>query len=278
MARKPAFIRWSREKEARVQSRMLDVLERRFARRAAQAVAAESMDLIAAYRELGFVPPARDEHFAAIRDLYRDIALQSARTFGRRIVSQGKDAGILLEWKQEEDGGFARFFRGLANAWINLEPIRRRITSVSETTRDIITRRVAKGQDAGESIDAISSGIIKDLPSISKRRGALIARTETHGAANFAMHATAKSTGLDLIKEWVATGDHRTRSIVRDDSFDHLAMDGQKRPMDEPFEMPWLGGGGEPLKIMYPGEAGHPGGATINCRCVSIHKVNLPDD
>jgi uncharacterized protein with gpF-like domain len=91
------------------------------------------------------------------------------------------------------------------------------------------------------------------------------------------MHQTAKQTGLNLIKKWVATEDARTRSIARDDQFDHVAMDGQTRPMDEPFDMPWLGEAGEPLAIMYPGEAGLPGGATINCRCASVHKVIRPD-
>jgi hypothetical protein len=39
MLRKPAFISHSREREAQIQSRMLDVLERRFRRQIAEAIA-----------------------------------------------------------------------------------------------------------------------------------------------------------------------------------------------------------------------------------------------
>lgn len=272
MARKPAFISHSREREAQIQGRMLDVLERRFRRQIAIAIVQESVEILSGYRDLGYVPPPSDDAARRFRDVYRSLALASARTFGARIVTSGKAAGYNIETKQEE-GGFAAFFRALANAWINIEPIRRRITSVTETTRDQIVRQVSNGQQQGLGVAEIAKRIDDRLPEISRHRGALIARTETHGAANYAMHETAKSTGLELVKEWVAVEDHRTRAISRDDAFDHVAMDGQKRDMDEPFDMPWIGGGGEPLKIMYPGEAGKPGGAVINCRCAVTHRV-----
>ena len=272
MARKPAFISHSREREAQIQGRMLDVLERRFARQIAEAIVQESDEILSGYRDLGYVPPASDDAARRFRDVYRSLALASIRTFGARVVTNGKAAGHQIETKQEE-GGFAAFFRSLANAWINLEPIRRRITNVTETTRNQIVRQVSKGQEEGLGVAEIAKMIDDRLPEISRQRGALIARTETHNAANYAMHETAKSTGLELEKEWVSVEDGRTRAISRDDAFDHAAMDGQKRDMNEPFDMPWIGGGGEPLKIMYPGEAGKPGGATINCRCVVIHGV-----
>lgn len=272
MARKPAFISHSREREAQIQGRMLDVLERRFARQIAEAIVQESDEILSGYRDLGYVPPASDDAARRFRDVYRSLALASIRTFGARVVTNGKAAGHQIETKQEE-GGFAAFFRSLANAWINLEPIRRRITNVTETTRNQIVRQVSKGQEEGLGVAEIAKMIDDRLPEISRQRGALIARTETHNAANYAMHETAKSTGLELEKEWVSVEDGRTRAISRDDAFDHAAMDGQKRDMNEPFDMPWIGGGGEPLKIMYPGEAGKPGGATINCRCAVIHGV-----
>lgn len=276
MARKPAFISHSREREAQIQSRMLDVLERRFRRQIAEAIVQESDEILTGYRDLGYVPPTSDDAARRFRDVYRSLALASARTFGARIVTSGKSAGHVIETKQEQ-GGFAAFFRALASAWINLEPIRRRITNVTETTREQIVRQVAKGQREGLSVAEIAKNIDDRLPEISRQRGALIARTETHSAANYAMHETAKSTGLELTKEWVSVEDGRTRAISRDDQFDHLAMDGQVRNMEEPFEMPWVGGGGEPLKIMYPGEAGQPGGAVINCRCATIHGVKSLD-
>lgn len=271
MAGKPAFIRWSREREAEIQSRMLDVLEAQFRRQIRAAIIAESDRILAAYRELGYVPPASDDDVLRFRAVYQAMALAAVRAFGRRIVTQGKAAGHDMEHKAE--GGFAALFQALANAWIALEPIRRRIQSVTETTREMIVAQVSKGQQDGLAVDEVSRNISKRLPQIARSRSAIIARTELHGAANYGMHETAKSTGFDLVKEWVAVQDARTRRFAFDDQFDHMAMDGQTRPMDEPFSMPWLGGGGEPLPIMYPGEAGKPGGAVINCRCASIHKI-----
>lgn len=274
MARKPAFISHSPEREAAIQSRLLDVMEARFRRKIAGVVAEESRRYLEAYQELGYIPAPSDDDVQAFRDLYKQIGLQTVRTFGARVVSQGKALGYDLECKQE--GGFAALFRSLALAWINLEPIRRRITRVTETTRARIVSEVARGQQDGLGVDAISKAINKRVPSISRTRGALIARTETHNAANYAMHETAKSTGLELEKEWVATEDARTRRFADDAEYNHLAMHGQKRPMDEPFSMPWLYG--PDLPIMYPGEAGKPGAATINCRCASIHRVVGLDD
>ena len=264
---KPAFIRHSPEREAAIQRRLLDKLEGQFRRKIAATISEESGQLIRGYENLGYVPAATDDDFRAFRDLYMEIGLASARVFGSRIVSQGKAAGLLLETKIS----FTDLFRSLALAWVNQEAIRRRITYVTENTRERIVREVAQGQEAGLGVQAIAKQINKRIPKISRTRGALIARTETHGAANHAMHETAKTTGLDLIKEWVSVEDARTRSFGDDDEYNHVTMNGQKREMDEPFDMPWIEGGTIP--IMFPGQAGLPGAATINCRCAVIHVV-----
>jgi hypothetical protein len=264
---KPAFIRHSPEREAAIQRRLLDVAEANFRRKLAKVIRNESEQLIAKYRELGYVPAPTDDDFRAFKDVYLEIGQSTARAFGSRIVSQGKAAGLILETKVS----FTDLFLSLATQWVNLEAIRRRITSVTETTRERIVRQVAAGQDEGLGVDAIAKRINKAVPKISRTRGALIARTETHGAANYAMHETAKTTGLDLVKEWVSVEDARTRSFGDDAEYNHVTMSGQQREMDEPFAMPWSGG--DDLAIMYPGQAGLPGAATINCRCAVIHRV-----
>lgn len=274
MTRKPAFISHSPEREAEIQSRMLDVLESRFRRRFAQEVARESDSLIARYAELSFMPMQSDKHAQNMRELYRDLAFRAALTFGRRIVTQGKADVPDLEFKQ--DGFFGRLFQGLANAWIGLETIRRRIQSVTETTRNRLVESVRRGQREGLGVDAIARQMREGVPHMSQMRGALIARTETHGAANFAAFETAKTTGLDLEKEWVSVIDMRTRSFGESDEFDHLSMNGQRAPMDEPFLMPWAKG--QPISAMYPGEASLPAGATINCRCSVVFAVKGADD
>jgi uncharacterized protein with gpF-like domain len=266
MARKPAFISHSREREAQIQSRMLDVLERRFRRRIAAAIVIEGDRIRLGYVALGYVPPVSDQHAQDVREVYRQLALASAKTFGRRIVTRGKALGLDLETK---DDTLFSLFQAFASAWVNLEPVRRRIQSVSDTTRSQIVSIVAQGQREGLGVEAIAAMIGERLPEIGRWRGALIARTETHGAANFATHEIAKTTGMQLEKEWVAVEDMRTRRIAMDAEYDHAAMDGQRVAFEDPFLMPWRAG--PDLPIMYPGEAGKPGGATINCRCAVIH-------
>ena len=273
--RAPAFITHDPKREAQIQSRLLDALEARFRRRIAKVLAKEAGGLLARYRELGFVPPPDNDDERAVRDVYMEIGLRSARVFGARVIGDGKARGHVLEFKFS----YADFFRSVATGWINQEAIRRRITGVTETTRADIVRQVTAGQADGLGVDAIarniskrvitgytvidSDGVSRVVPSISRMRGALIARTETHGAANYAMHETAKQTGLVLVKEWVAAEDERTRP-------EHADANGQTVAMDEPFMV-----GGE--RLMYPGDSSGSAWNTINCRCVSIQRVLDPD-
>lgn len=277
MPRRPAFISHSREREAQIQRRLLDVMEARFRRHIAQEVADQSRRLVSAYGELGFLPVDDDAHARAIRALYLDMAEMAIRTFGRRMTSQGKAMGLDLETKEFS---FAEFFHSLALSYINLESIRRRITSVAETTRNQIVAQIEKGQADGLGVDAIAKHIDERIPSISRWRGALIARTELHGAANYGAHETAKQTGLELQKEWISVEDHRTRDFGQGDGvidqFDHRAMDGQTVDMDEPFKMPWIKGGN--VLCQFPGDPSLPAAASINCRCAVAHVVKWDDD
>lgn len=261
MPRKPAFISHSPQREAEIQSRMLDVLEASFRRKIATAIIDETNEILRGYEDLGYVPSPSDDAQARFREVYRQLALASSRTFGRRILTSGKAAGYDLETKQLD---FAAIFASMANRWINQEPIRRRITNVTDTTREQIVTQVSRGQEDGLGQAAIAKGIRSKLPSISRWRSNTIARTETHGAANFSMQETAKLTGLELRKEWVAASGERTRD-------DHRRADGQVVAMDEPFIV-----GGE--RLMYPGDASGSAEQVINCRCAAVHSVVDLDD
>lgn len=278
MPRKPAFISHSREREAQIQRRLLEVMEGRFRRHITSEIAAQSDRILSAYRELGFAPMDDDAHMRSIRALYLDMAEMAIRTFGRRMTVQGKALGFDLEVKEFS---FADFFHSLALNYINFETMRRRITSVAETTRNQIIAQIEKGQADGLGVDAIASLISEKIPGISRWRGALISRTELHGAANYGANETAKQTGLELQKQWVSVEDHRTRDFGEGDGvvdeFDHRAMDGQTVDMDEPFRMPWLKG--PDVLCQFPGDPALPAAASINCRCASVFvPVGLDDD
>ena len=114
-------------------------------------------------------------------------------------------------------------------------------------------RAVARGYEDGLGQAGVAEYIRDLIPSFSDARAGLIARTETHGAANFGANAAAKETGLPLKREWISAEDSRTRSS-------HDAANGQIVGMDEPFT---VGG----ARLDYPGDPSGPADETINCRC-----------
>ena len=79
---------------------------------------------------------------------------------------------------------FAAFFKNVAMRWAADEMVRRRITNVGDTTRDRIVEQIIRGQGDGLGVEQIATNIARNVSGIAKARGALIARTETHGAAN----------------------------------------------------------------------------------------------
>lgn len=265
MARKPAFLSHSREREREIHLRMMDRLWRRHRKAVADEITRETLTIVAAYQELGFVPAVPDAHTQRLRDLYMRMTYDSVQTFGRRMFVSAKALGHDLETKET----FGEMFARLALNWIAQEAIRRRIVSVAETTRRMIVDAVSQGQAEGLGVEAIAKLITDQIPSIARRRAAIIARTETHGAANYGAQESARATGLELQKEWMSVHDHRTRDFGEGDGvadkYNHREMDGQKVGMDEPFRMPVLGGG--ELLCQRPGDPSLPAGASINCRC-----------
>ena len=124
-----------------------------------------------------------------------------------------------------------------------------------------IDQIIMNGRGESLTLATISSNIRKYVIPLSRSRAALIARTETHGAASFANHSyhdqVRTNLGMNMYKEWVATGDNRTRST-------HAEVNGDRKHMDDKF----LVGG----KLMA--HSGDPAGGpknVINCRCVIIY-------
>lgn len=258
------------QRERRRQQRLLVVLERRFVRVYAAEITRASIHMINEFKRLGAVPNLPIDHAGRMRAIYKEMADVSITAFGGRIVDQGKSQGLILERKD-----FAEFFERLALEYIESELVRQRIAFVSEATRAQIVQQVLAGQKEGLGVAEIAKNITDALPGMSRRRGALIARTETHGAANFGADQAARSTGLNLQKEWVSVDDGRTRDFGEGDgiidAFSHRAMDGVVAEMDQAFSVPDRFGGTEKMK--YPGDPAGSAGNAINCRCAVSHIV-----
>lgn len=102
-------------------------------------------------------------------------------------------------------------------------------------------------------------------------RAEVIARTEFKEATNKARIDAAldlveagKVSEDQVMKEWDSTGDRKVRSS-------HVAMDGQRVPLNEAFTTP------DGYKLKHPGDTslGAPASETIQCRCVMKIKINF---
>lgn len=260
-----ALIDRNRAREARRQKRLLDALARQFQPQLEQAITVAMLDM-ADHWEQTLLVSMPQSFQTRLHGLYLQMADAAIQAFASRILDQGKAAGLLLEQKFFN---FAQVMQRLAQVYIAAEAIRRRILGVTETTRRQVITAVQAGYEQGKPVREIAADIRTMAPTVAKWRSHVIARTETHGAANYGSTEAAKQTGLPLRREWLAAHDLRTRTVdplIGDpDEYGHLQANGQIVGMDQPFLIPKRGGGTEPL--MFPGDPnGHPGN-TVNCRC-----------
>ena len=124
------------------------------------------------------------------------------------------------------------------------------IAKLKKTISSEITRGIASSRPYAEI--ARNLGNAAEIP---KNRAKLITRTEGHrvqSASNYNACVDAKAKGADVVKQWSAALDARTRPS-------HRSLDGQIVEVDEPFS---LGN----KTAMFPGDFGDPA-EDCNCRC-----------
>ena len=112
--------------------------------------------------------------------------------------------------------------------------------------------QLAEGFAAGESIPQLTDRL-RASAGLTARRAALVARSSVIEASNAGSIATARASGIEMQKEWIATPDERTRPT-------HHTADGQKVPLADPFTV------GE-FSADVPGDPGLPRQEKYNCRC-----------
>lgn len=236
------------DREVRRQGLLLDRLASQFRRKIERELSAAMLEILDRIEKggAGELPQGFVERIEAI---YAQMATASINAFGKRVLEQGKHAGLLLESKAD----FGQIMARLALRYIQQEAVRRRIQGVTETTRRQVINAVRGGYSEGSTLPEIASAVRGIIPAIARFRADAIARTETHGAANFGSNEAARETNLPLRREWLAAQDERTRP-------DHAQANGQIVGMDDAFDV-----GGFPL--MYPGDPSGPPDQTINCRC-----------
>lgn len=127
-----------------------------------------------------------------------------------------------------------------------------------------IRAELSRGISSGSSWNEMALRIARGMNSPFKKafnNAIRIARTEGHRIQNQAAldgQHKAKDKGADIVKQWDATLDDRTRD-------DHRIADGQIRELDEPFDV-----GGE--KMQAPGIGGSAKNV-CNCRCCLLQRA-----
>jgi uncharacterized protein with gpF-like domain len=238
----------NRARESRRQVRLLDRLTRQFRGRIERELIAAMSDMVDRWeltREV-MMPRGFAERLEAV---YLQMADAAIEAFSARILQQGKHAGLILEVKED----FAQIMRRRALRYIQQEALRRRIQRVTETTRRQIINAVDDGYRSGSTLPETASAIRAVIPMLARFRADAIARTETHGAANYGSNEAAKETGLPLRREWLSAQDERTRES-------HAEADGQIVGMDDAFTV-------GSSSLMYPGDPSAPPEEVVNCRC-----------
>lgn len=118
-----------------------------------------------------------------------------------------------------------------------------------------ITRGIASGmlfQDIARNIAFTTGTPLNRAKNIVQTEGHRIQQASAHDARHHAI-----SRGADLVKQWDATLDMRTRES-------HRRLDGQVREVDEPFEI-------DGKEAQFPGDFGDPS-EDCRCRCVALSR------
>lgn len=145
------------------------------------------------------------------------------------------------------------------------------VNNLKHQITDSITRGIASNASYSDMAKQITRHMVGDYSGM--KGGALgkamqIARTESHRITNEATYNAAlkaKDSGADIVKQWDAAMDKRTRPH-------HARLDGQIREIEEEFEV-------NGHRALYPGGFG-VASEDINCRCAALTRARwaLDDD
>lgn len=148
------------------------------------------------------------------------------------------------------------------------------VRDILETTKRQIIERLEAGLRQGKGVAEIAKEIQEAIPQMTRLRAAIIARTETHSAAQFASIQTAKKYPFPVEKVWNSVSDPRTRDFGEGDGkidqSNHRKMDGVTVALDEPFMVPNKWGGFD--QMQFPGDQSAPAYQCVNCRCAMSYR------
>jgi len=202
-----------------------------------------------------------DAHGNEMRDTVQRAWVSSGNLAAERLLGAVKCAhGQMYEMKSEHS-----VFREIFRAFIFGEALSRAV-GLSLTTIFAIRQIIQLGQKNGDSVDKMSSKMIKQGEISSKYRAMMIARTEVHTGYNIGRQAASEASDLQLSKEWISANDGRVRDF-NNNRFSHKAADGEIVRLDEMFVLT-----GESMR--FPGDPRASASNVIHCRCGTADVLN----
>lgn len=226
------------------------------------------LDNISSVRNPREIPQAVDaatQRFSQIMEqAYRRIYRTIVPVFAERVLeSMPKTRASPHHLKATGEEGREGIWMDASDRFIT-QNVGRLIREVNDNTRQAIREAtqtaVRTGIVDGLGIEEIADRIQEQSEqAISRTRALRIARTETIRASNFASITAARSMGMNLKKEWIATPDDRVRAT-------HWEANAQTVPLEQPFT---VGG----YKAMYPSDPSLPARESVNCRCTLAYDV-----
>jgi HK97 family phage portal protein len=233
---------------------------KRITEKVAEQFKAEKKAVLKAFESGGGIEAVNivNEQKTDWQKLYVNIYVEVMQTFGNQLFNQLKNDALDLEIKAPEiplEDGFDVYDEAVQNFIANT--VAHKVVLVTDTTKEMIRKIIAASEAQGWSIPQIANAIdTMYLDQIIPNRSVVIARTEVIGASNAGSRYAAQQTGLPLEKEWISTRDKRTRES-------HDELDGEKRPMDEPYSN----------GLLFPGDPSGTAKEVIQCRCTEGYNV-----
>lgn len=128
------------------------------------------------------------------------------------------------------------------------------VSALKKAVTQEISRGIATGLGYGDiarNIANATSAPFSRTKTIARTEGHRIQQTSTADAQR-----AAKDKGADVVKQWDATLDGKTRES-------HRRVDGEIRELDEKFSN----------GLMYPGDPSGGAAEVVNCRCASLTRA-----
>ena len=177
-----------------------------------------------------------------IQDMHRSVGLMMARRTYNNLQKAPMVQKATIGMSQEWVDAIIEYFR---------LHLLESVESISNTTRKHVLEVLETGFQRGWSFEEIAAAI--NRREYIGYRAEVIVRTESVRAANYGVQKGAESYEYEVVKEWVAIRDDRTRHS-------HRLINEQQRDLGDKFSN----------GLMFPGDPNGSAAEVVNCRCTQV--------